>query len=481
MACFSSAQLKKFTEKRITQETFDAAVRENIDEFEMEPEEALKSAVEEFAAQGVNLSNIIQTASGGDISQHPAAQAVQELEDKLAEGDVAGMAAAAAAVAAAAAHACGSGDTVGEALAVLHRAGATGALARSAAACTGEPSALADVLRATADLMGGTTRDLQADFLQAGGIEALQAALGAAAGHAALAAAALQAAAASAAKNENGKAACMAAGLGSSCLEVLRQHPDQPEALQAACAVLSALTTADDDTLPSSRAFSNARQLAKEGAALQLVAALRSHDRLPQEATIALANALRQEVAGAGGVQLALQVLEAGLADAVMVRALCSLLRQLVSSDSNKALLVDAGGLELLARLLTTHCASPAVLEQALGLLTNLTLRNPEAAEQALNCGCLDAVLELMRVMLAAVLTGNNSIGHEKENRGTTAAQRQACMALRNTAVRSHEVRAALLDRGAEALLRQVKAAYPSCADAGSAALRDLGLDNYNS
>ncbi len=65
-----------------------------------------------------------------------------------------------------------------------------------------------------------------------------------------------------------------------------------------------------------------------------------------------------------------------------MVRALCSLLRQLVSSDSNKALLVDAGGLELLARLLTTHCASPAVLEQALGLLTNLTLRNPEAAEQ---------------------------------------------------------------------------------------------------
>ena len=47
-------------------------------------------------------------------------------------------------------------------------------------------------------------------------------------------------------------------------------------------------------------------------------------------------------------------------------------------------------------------------------------------------------------------------------------------------ACRSPEVRAALLDKGAEGLLRQVKAAYPSCADAGSAALRDLGLDNYN-
>jgi len=46
---------------------------------------------------------------------------------------------------------------------------------------------------------------------------------------------------------------------------------------------------------------------------------------------------------------------------------------------------------------------------------------------------------------------------------------------------RSPDVRAVLLDKGAEGVLRQVKAAYPACADAGSAALRDLGLDNYNS
>lgn len=42
-------------------------------------------------------------------------------------------------------------------------------------------------------------------------------------------------------------------------------------------------------------------------------------------------------------------------------------------------------------------------------------------------------------------------------------------------------MRAALLDKGAEGVLRQVKVAYPSCAEAGSAALRDLGLADYNS
>ena len=37
--------------KQISQETFDAAVKENIDEFEMEAEEALNDAVQQFEAQ----------------------------------------------------------------------------------------------------------------------------------------------------------------------------------------------------------------------------------------------------------------------------------------------------------------------------------------------------------------------------------------------------------------------------------------------
>lgn len=38
--------------RRITQETFDAAVRENMEEFDMEPDEALGEAVEQFESQG---------------------------------------------------------------------------------------------------------------------------------------------------------------------------------------------------------------------------------------------------------------------------------------------------------------------------------------------------------------------------------------------------------------------------------------------
>lgn len=51
---------------------------------------------------------------------------------------------------------------------------------------------------------------------------------------------------------------------------------------------------------------------------------------------------------------------------------------------------------------------------------------------QASECGCLDAVLELMRAVLAS-----NGAGGKENGRGSSAVQRQACMALRNIAVRS--------------------------------------------
>lgn len=58
---------------------------------------------------------------------------------------------------------------------------------------------------------------------------------------------------------------------------------------------------------------------------------------------------------------------------------------------------------------------------QALGLLTNLTLRHPENAEAAVAGGTADAVLESLRGLLEA---GDPPRTH--------AAARQACMALRN-------------------------------------------------
>eukprot|EP00124_Ichthyophonus_hoferi_P002524 Ihof_evm3s175 gene=Ihof_evmTU3s175 len=49
---------KKSVIKHISQETFDAAVEENIATFDMEREQAIDDAIEQFEAQGISLSNI---------------------------------------------------------------------------------------------------------------------------------------------------------------------------------------------------------------------------------------------------------------------------------------------------------------------------------------------------------------------------------------------------------------------------------------
>lgn len=43
----------KMGSKQIAQETFDDAVQENITEFEMDPEEAVREAVLQFESQGI--------------------------------------------------------------------------------------------------------------------------------------------------------------------------------------------------------------------------------------------------------------------------------------------------------------------------------------------------------------------------------------------------------------------------------------------
>ncbi len=63
---------------KISQETFDEVVRENVEDFEQEPAAAIADAVSQFRKQGVDLSNI--DTSGG-IGR-------QEMIDSIASLDV---------------------------------------------------------------------------------------------------------------------------------------------------------------------------------------------------------------------------------------------------------------------------------------------------------------------------------------------------------------------------------------------------------
>ena len=82
----------------------------------------------------------------------------------------------------------------------------------------------------------------------------------------------------------------------------------------------------------------------------------------------------------------------------------------------------------------------------------------------AIGVGCMEQVMD---ITMARVPTAQ-------------WVQRQACQSLRNIAGRCPELRHTIKQRGAEAVLRRTGATFPTaCRDVSSAALRDLGLDDY--
>ena len=91
----------------ITQETFDAVVKENMEEFDMAREEAVNEAKEQFETQvrtsrtvkssyrptctsvlvqGVNLHNIIMTAVAAEGGEHTVVKALNQIQ-ALVKGD----------------------------------------------------------------------------------------------------------------------------------------------------------------------------------------------------------------------------------------------------------------------------------------------------------------------------------------------------------------------------------------------------------
>ena len=73
--------MKVDTRKRISQETFDSVVKENIDDFGMDPEEAVADAVQQFISQGVDLSCIVKSA--GPASESPVIKAIEALSSAI--------------------------------------------------------------------------------------------------------------------------------------------------------------------------------------------------------------------------------------------------------------------------------------------------------------------------------------------------------------------------------------------------------------
>ncbi|XP_036096993.1 armadillo repeat-containing protein 6 isoform X1 [Molossus molossus] len=447
--------------KRITQETFDAAVHENIKEFEMGPEEAVKEAVEQFESQGVELSNIIKMAPkvSADGLQEPTHNILQILED-LQESV-----------------ACYHPQEVSAQLARFceqckqHKAcrflaaqkGAYPILFTAwklAVAC--DKGLLLQAFNALSALIDG-----QPDLLDTEGLKLLVATLAQNADTADLICSGIRCIRHACLKHEQNRQSLVKAGVLPLLTAAIAQHNHCADMVREACWALRIMTFDDDIRVPFGHAHNHAKMIVQENRGLKVI--IEAAKAFPDNPSVlselcstlsrlAVRNEFCQEVVDLGGLGVLVALLANCSDHQDLVKQVLSALRAIAGNDDVKDAIVRAGGIESIVAAMTQHLASPQVCEQSCAALCVLALRKPENSRVIVEGGGALAALEAMKA-------------HPKE----ASVQKQACMLIRNLVARSQAFSQLILDLGAEALIVQARVAHRDCEDVAKAALRDLG------
>ncbi|KAL4555741.1 hypothetical protein LXL04_038369 [Taraxacum kok-saghyz] len=453
--------------RSISQQAFDEMVKENIDDLGMEPTEALSDAIETLTLQGVDLSGIVTTTLPGETN--PVIQSLDRIK-QLQSSDWTEKA------------------VLDEALGLLDHltdlsrvegsgnsaiAARNGGVELMCSVC----SKLADIHRDSAlvsalNTLAAFLHDLQSTetFRQSAGPKIIIGILNNATQNVNIINSAFSVIAASATGNEVLKESYVELHIDELIVKIMKNH--SKGSIPNLYDTIRVLLSADDLRVVASQVYGYARKFAKIGITEALVESL--NDGVNSSSLVSITIALKaiavndeicRSVAEKGGIDSLLKYIdESGIQlNKTVAKSCCSLLSKLAGSDYNKSSIIEKGGLNKLITLCSRLGDDPCVIQEVMTIICTLCLRSPDHAAMAMEAGAGDLAVQSMKKFPEA-----------------SQLQKNSCLMIRNLVARNTEHRSILLSNGIEKLIRNAKENHKSCGDAGTAALRDLGLENYN-
>lgn len=445
--------------KRITQETFDNVVRENIIEFEMEPEEALKEAIEQFESQGVNLFNVVKTVQNftaeGSDPKHQVLQALDALQKAL---DILAL------------------DEMGDHLSKFTEQCSLDFAHRHLAA---EKSAYATVLSCCRAMMAdglGLVKGVQAlaalldgqpDLLDSEGKHLLIEILKQHREHVELNATTIRAIRYSCLKHEQNRQDLVQFGALPLLTAAIVNHGTSPKVVREAAFALRVMTYDDDIRVPFGRSHDHAKLIVVENNGLRIIIeAAKVFAENPSVLSelcstvsrLAVRNEFCQDIVDLGGLNFMVTLLADSIDHRELVKQVLGAFRAIAGNDEVKDVIVNAGGTDLIVLAMNRHMGSPQICEMGCAALGMFALRKPENCRVIMEDGGAMMALQAMK-------------SHPAE----LNVQKQACMLLRNLVARNPDFTPQILEMGAEVLIQQARATHEECGDLAKAALRDLG------
>ncbi|XP_051253512.1 armadillo repeat-containing protein 6 [Dicentrarchus labrax] len=447
--------------RRITQETFDAAVRENMEEFEMDPGEALRDAVEQFESQGVDLSCIVKAMPAGssDDKQEEQTHKVLQALDSLRIGkDSAGVTEVTADLKRFTEH-CSLG------FAQRYLAAQKDAYPIILSYCKKSLKEREAVLTALSALAALT--DGQPDLLDAEGQQFLLNVLKEYRADSSVTRLAIHAVRHFCLKHEQNRQDLVKGGVLPLLTGAITQHSACAELVKEAAAALRVMTFDDDVRVTFGHAHEHAKSIVLEHNGLKvLIEAAKAHcdntsvlsGLCATLSHLAVRNEFCQDICDLGGMKLMMRLLADSYESQELVRQILSAIRAVAGNDDVKDAVVNAGGVQLIVIAMNRHMNNSGVCDQGCACLSVLSLRKPNNCKVIMENGGALAAVQAM-----------------KAHPNSVNVQKQACMVMRNLVARTQSYSQTILEMGAEALIAQAIKTHQDCGDVGKAALRDLG------
>ncbi|XP_016552835.2 armadillo repeat-containing protein 6 isoform X2 [Capsicum annuum] len=456
--------------RTISQEAFDELVKENIEDLEMDPTEALEDAIQTLTLQDVDLSGIVSSILGSG-EENPVIQSLERLKELDRDWKQEGR----------------DEKDVNEIVEWLDKLNAVcnvdapgnaaiasknGAVELVCSLCGKLGSGFNQALVSALNTLASLLHDLQSIeiFRATNGPKLVMNILNNRKENLSILNSGFSVVSAAATGNEVIKEAFMNLKIDELILQCLREF--SRGSIPYLYDAVRVLLTSDDNRVVASEVYGYARRFAKIGIVEALVDSLHVWIKAPSlvSATVALkAIAVNDEICRAvadnGGIAAILQCIDDSgeQGEKIVARTCCSLLSKLAGSDINKSAIVEKDGMDKLMKLATRFSDDPTVLQEVMSTIMVLTLRSPHNAACAVEAGAGDIVIRAMQRFPESELL-----------------QRSCCFMIRNLVVRNPENRTILLGNGIEKLIRKAKMNCKSCKNAAADALRDLGLDNFN-
>ncbi|KFQ42007.1 PREDICTED: armadillo repeat-containing protein 6 isoform X2 [Nestor notabilis] len=446
--------------KQITQETFDDAVQENMTEFEMDPEEAVREAVQQFESQGVDLSNIVKAvrppaSENGQKQKHEILLTLDALGKAVADSDLAEVAKQLVVFTA----------QCKEQLAFRCLAGQNGAYPVVFSACqvaSGDRNLMLEAFYSLSALLDG-----QPDLLDSTGQDLLLQTLQEYREDADMVLAGVRCVRHACLKHEQNRQDFVKGGILPLLTGAIVQHRHSADVVRAAASALRIMTFDDDIRVPFGHAHDHAKMIVLENDGLRVLIeaakAFTDNSSVLSElcatlSRLSVRNEFCQEIVDLGGLNFMVSLLADCIDHPDVVKQVLSAIRAVAGNDDVKDAIVSAGATDLIVLAISHHLANPQICEQGCAALCMLALRKPENCSVIMEGGGALAALQAMKA-------------HPRE----VAVQKQACMLIRNLVSRSRDFSQPILEMGAENLITEARATHRDCDDVAKAALRDLG------